>query len=188
MENKDQTKDQTKDQAKEKFDVVLYPDPVLREIATPVETVDETVRTIMEKMLNTMYGDGIGLAANQVGLTQRIIVMDCAQGEDGAPGQPYKMANPEITWIAEDEHTMDEGCLSFPGVQAPVTRPQHLKVTYLDENNTEQELEAEGLLAVCIQHEIDHLDGKMFFDYSSKLKRDMLMKKYKKLRKAHKKS
>jgi len=156
--------------------IVLVPDPVLRQKAAPVARVDDTIRELMDDMLETMYdAPGIGLAAPQIGLSSRVIVMDCS--EDDEEPQPLKMANPEIIWSSEDTETMEEGCLSIPGHRGDVTRKRAVSVRYLDENGTEQELTTEGLLAVCIQHEIDHLDGVLFVDYLSRIKRDMILRK-----------
>jgi peptide deformylase len=156
--------------------IVLVPDPVLRQKAAPVARVDDTIRELMDDMLETMYdAPGIGLAAPQIGLSSRVIVMDCS--EDDEEPQPLKMANPEIIWSSEDTETMEEGCLSIPGHRGEVTRKRAVSVRYLDENGTEQELTTEGLLAVCIQHEIDHLDGVLFVDYLSRIKRDMILRK-----------
>ena len=156
--------------------IVLIPDPVLRQVATPVETVDDAVRQLMDDMLETMYdAPGIGLAAPQVGISKRVIVMDCSDDDD-APA-PIKMANPEIITMSEETSTMEEGCLSIPDHRGEVTRPSAITVRYLDENNSAQEWSCDGLLAVCIQHEIDHLNGVMFIDYLSRLKRGMIIRK-----------
>lgn len=156
--------------------IVLLPDPVLRQRAEPVVSVDAGIRRLMDDMLETMYdAPGIGLAAPQVGVSQRVIVMDCS--DDDAEPEPLKMANPEITWTSDETASMEEGCLSIPGHRGDVSRPIALELRYLDENGTEQQRRAEGLLAVCIQHEIDHLDGVLFIDYLSRLKRDMITRK-----------
>lgn len=138
--------------------IVLVPDPVLRHKAEPVAAVDDAIRQLMDDMLETMHdAAGIGLAAPQIGLSCRVIVMDCSEDEEEP--QPLKMANPEIIWTSEDTETMEEGCLPFPGIAGEVTRKRAVSVRYLDENGALKELTTEGLLAVCIQHEIDHLDG-----------------------------
>ena len=156
--------------------IVLLPDPVLREVAVDVDTVDSTVQQLMDDMLETMYdAPGIGLAAPQVGISKRVIVMDCSDDDDKP--EPIKMANPEIISLSEEKSTMEEGCLSIPDHRGEVTRPNAITVRYLDENNTAQELSCDGLLAVCIQHEIDHLNGVMFIDYLSRIKRDMIIRK-----------
>lgn len=157
------------------------PDPVLREIAQPVAKVDSDIATLMRDMLETMYAcKGVGLAAPQVGVLKRVIVVDVADPQD--PAKALLMANPEILSSSEDEFCYNEGCLSVPGQYAEVTRPKRVRVAYLDINNTRQELEAEDLLSTCLQHEIDHLNGGLFVDHLSKLKRDMLLKKVEKAR------
>ncbi len=156
--------------------IVLIPDPVLRQKAAPVDGVDDAIRQLMDDMLETMYdAPGIGLAAPQVGISKRVIVMDCSDDDDKP--EPIKMANPEIISLSEEKSTMEEGCLSIPDQRGDVTRPSAITVRYLDENNTQQELSCDGLLAVCIQHEVDHLNGVMFIDYLSRLKRDMIIRK-----------
>ena len=157
-------------------DIVLLPDPVLRQVASPVAEVDMDVCTLMDDMLETMYdAPGIGLAATQIGITKRVIVMDCSDDDDNP--NPIKMANPEILEFGDEKSSMEEGCLSIPGHNGEVTRPTTIKVRYLDENNATCEMECEGLLAVCIQHEVDHLNGVLFIDYLSRIKRDMIMRK-----------
>ena len=156
--------------------IVLIPDPVLRQKAAPVDGVDDAIRQLMDDMLETMYdAPGIGLAAPQVRVSKRVIVMDCSDDDDKP--EPIKMANPEIISLSEEKSTMEEGCLSIPDQRGDVTRPSAITVRYLDENNTQQELSCDGLLAVCIQHEVDHLNGVMFIDYLSRLKRDMIIRK-----------
>lgn len=156
--------------------IVLIPDPVLRQKAAPVDGVDDAIRQLMDDMLETMYdAPGIGLAAPQVGISKRVIVMDCSDDDDKP--EPIKMANPEIISLSEEKSTMEEGCLSIPDQRGDVTRPSAITVRYLDENNTQQELSCDGLLAVCIQHEVDHFNGVMFIDYLSRLKRDMIIRK-----------
>ena len=156
--------------------IVLIPDPVLRQVAAPVAAVDDSIRQLMDDMLETMYdAPGIGLAAPQIGISKRVIVMDCSDDDDKP--KPIKMANPEIISLSDEKSTMEEGCLSIPDQRGEVTRPSAVTLRYLDENNTSQELSCDGLLAVCIQHEIDHLNGVMFIDYLSRLKRDMIIRK-----------
>ena len=159
--------------------IIIAPDPRLAKSAKPVAKVDDSVRRLMDDMLETMYqAPGIGLAAPQVGQLKRVIVVDCAKaGEDP---QPYKMANPEILWQSEDLLTNNEGCLSLPEHYADVTRPAEVKVRYLDEQNEIRELHAKGLLATCIQHEIDHLQGTLFVDHISALKRNIILRKLQK--------
>ncbi len=158
------------------------PDPVLREKASPVKAVDKPVVKLMEDMLETMYADnGIGLAANQVGILERVITVDISEERNGT--KALLMANPEITWKSEEPFVYREGCLSVPEQYAEVTRPRAIRVSYLDKNNKKQELEAECLLSICIQHEIDHLNGVLFIDYLSPLKRRMLTRKVEKAQK-----
>lgn len=158
----------------------IIPDPVLRQKAQPVTAVDKRVAAFMDDMLESMYkGHGIGLAANQVGILQRVITVDVSEERNG--GKALLMANPEIIWRdPEATFTYNEGCLSIPQHYADVTRPKRIRLTYLDQHGKKQELEAEDLLSQCIQHEIDHLNGVLFIDHISKLKRDMIVKKVEK--------
>jgi len=175
------------------YSIITVPDPVLKEVAQPVDKVDDAVRKQMDGMLQTMYdAPGIGLAANQVGLLNRVLVMDLSHrgergyGEDEEASQtpePIFMANPEIIYESEEMSVMEEGCLSIPRQQADVERPALVRVKYLDYNGKEAELEASGLLSHCVQHEIDHLNGVLFIDYLSSLKRNMILKKVQKLKK-----
>lgn len=156
----------------------IAPDPVLKQVAKPVETVDDDIRQLLDDMLETMYNaHGIGLAANQVGILKRVIVVDVEQENHHEPGKPLKLVNPEVVEKSQSLFTYQEGCLSFPQQFGDVDRPEYITVRYLDENGAPQELEAEGLLATCIQHEIDHINGIVFVDHISKLKRDMILKK-----------
>jgi peptide deformylase len=153
--------------------ILEYPDPRLRIRATPVTKVDEKVRTLVADMLETMYAaDGIGLAATQVNIHQRLLVVDPSQERNS----PYCLINPEIL-SRDGRATREEGCLSVPGVYETVERAEQIRVKALDEHGKPFELDAEGLLAVCIQHEMDHLDGKLFVDYLSELKRERLKKR-----------
>ncbi len=168
------------------YDIITVPDPVLKQVAQPVACVDNAIRTQMDRMLQTMYdAPGIGLAANQVGLLNRILVMDLSvRDEDRAEEpRPVFMANPEIVWKSEEISVMQEGCLSIPKQYADVERPAQVKVTYLDYKGQPAELTAEGLLSHCVQHEIDHLNGVLFIDYLSALKRTMILRKVEKLKK-----
>jgi len=161
--------------------IITAPDPRLKVKCTPVDAVDSEVRQLMDDMLETMYlAPGIGLAAPQVGVTKRILVVDCSP-KDG-PAEPIRMANPEIVWQSETLCLYEEGCLSLPEQYAEVERPDKVRVRYRDENDMEQELEAEGLLATCVQHEIDHLDGVIFVDHISSLKRRMILRRLQKLK------
>ncbi|GGF08736.1 peptide deformylase [Aliidongia dinghuensis] len=165
-----------------KLPIVLAPDPVLKAKAKPIEQVDDSIRRLMDDMLETMYAaPGIGLAANQVGVLQRVLVLDVAR--EGEPPRPMGMANPEVFWQSDELSTYNEGCLSLPEQYADITRPAEVKVRYLDRDGKRQELEADGLLATCVQHEIDHLNGVLFVDYLSALKRNMIMRKLAKLKK-----
>lgn len=167
-----------------KYEIIIVPDPVLREKAQPVARVDDKIRAQMDAMLKTMYdAPGIGLAANQVGLLNRVLVMDLAARKEDAEPDPIFMANPEIVWKSGEISVMEEGCLSIPQQFAEVERPASVRVKYLDYDNKEQELEASELLAHCVQHEIDHLNGVLFVDYLSSLKRDMIIRKVEKLKK-----
>lgn len=164
------------------YQVIALPDPVLRATAHPVQTVDDTVRAQMKKMLDTMYAyEGVGLAANQVAILNRIIVIDTARRESDVK-KPIAMANPEIIWRSEERWDYKEGCLSIPQMYADVERPKFIKVRYVDENNQVQEMDAGGLAATCIQHEVDHLDGVLFIDHLSRLRRETILKKYEKMR------
>ncbi|MDY0881676.1 peptide deformylase [Dongia soli] len=163
--------------------ILTAPDSRLKKTAKPVAAVDDAVRKLMDDMLETMYkAPGIGLAAPQVGALQRVIVLDVAREDE--PPQPLRMANPELTWVSDDDAVYNEGCLSVPDHYADVVRPAAIKVRYLDEKNEAQELEADGLLATCIQHEIDHLDGILFIDHLTALKRNIILRKLLKAKKA----
>ena len=167
-----------------KLDIIIVPDPVLKTVAQPVARVDDAIRKQFDDMLETMYdAPGIGLAANQVNQLNRVLVMDVEGREDGSARQPIFMANPEIIWESEEISVMEEGCLSIPGQLAEVQRPAGVRVKYLDYNHAEQELLAEGLLSHCVQHEIDHLNGVLFVDYLSALKRNMMLRKVSKMMK-----
>ena len=156
--------------------IITAPDPRLKLKARPVRAVDDKVRRLMDDMLDTMYGAiGIGLAAPQVGQSSRVIVLDVAR--EGEKPQPLQLANPEILWRSPELTTGNEGCLSLPEHYAEVTRPAKIRLRYLDYQNEIREIEASGLLAMCLQHEIDHLDGVLFVDHISALKRGMILRK-----------
>jgi len=162
--------------------IVIAPDPRLKVKTTPVDVVDDEVRKLMDDMIDSMHeAKGIGLAAPQIGDTRRVIVADVAH-EDEDP-KPLRMVNPEIIDVSDDDNTYEEGCLSLPEYYADVVRPQWAKIKYLDENNEPAEILAEGLLATCLQHEIDHLDGVLFVDHISSLKRNMILRKLTKQKK-----
>jgi peptide deformylase len=163
--------------------IVIAPHPVLKTKAKPVAAVDDSVRALIDDMLETMYAaPGIGLAANQVGVLQRVLVLDVAR-EDEKPA-PMGFVNPEVIWQSDEVHTYNEGCLSLPEHYADVTRPAEAKVRYLDREGKRQEVHATGLLATCLQHEIDHLNGVLFVDHLSALKRNMILRKLIKQQKA----
>jgi peptide deformylase len=160
-------------------EILTVPDPRLKQVSKPVETVDDALRALMDDMLETMYAaPGIGLAAIQVGEPVRVIVMDLAR-EDEEPAPRY-FANPEILWSSDDTAPYEEGCLSIPEVYDEVQRPARVKLRYLDYHGHQIEEEAEGLFAVCIQHEMDHLEGVLFIDHLSRLKRERAVAKVKK--------
>ena len=165
--------------------LVIAPDPFLNQPSETVTEIDDEVRMLLDDMLETMYdSNGIGLAAVQVGFHYRIVVVDVEWREgDKSSRKPMKMINPEIVEESEQDSTYQEGCLSFPGQYSDVVRPESVKVRYLDETGKEQNLKAEGLLATCIQHEIDHTKGINFVDHISRLKRDRILKKLEKQKK-----
>jgi len=163
--------------------IITAPDPRLKRIAEPVKKVDAEVRRLMDDMLETMYkAPGIGLAAPQVGALKRVIVIDIAR-EDEKP-EPLRMANPELIWVSEEDAVYNEGCLSLPEHYADVTRPAAIKVRYIDHENEIRVLEADGLLATCIQHEMDHLEGILFVDHLTALKRNIILRKLLKAKKS----
>ncbi len=166
-----------------KLPIIVAPDPRLKQVSKPVAKVDAEIRRLMDDMLETMYAaPGIGLAAPQVGVLKRVIVLDLADKEETP--SPLRMANPELLWLSDDDATYNEGCLSVPEHYADVVRPRACKVRYIDHENEIRELEAEGLLATCIQHEMDHLDGVLFVDHISALKRNIILRKLVKAKKA----
>jgi len=161
--------------------ILVAPDPRLKVTAKNVDQVDAEIRQLMDDMLETMHdANGIGLAAPQVGVAKRVLVMDIAR-EDEEPN-PIRMANPEIVWASDEEQTHEEGCLSLPEQFADVVRPKMVRVRYLDYQNEIRELEADEMLAICVQHEMDHLDGTLFVDRVSALKRNMILRKLQKAR------
>lgn len=166
-------------------EILIVPDPRLKKECEPVTEVNDEIRQLLSDMLETMYAaPGIGLAAPQIGVMKRVVVMDVSDDKDKP--EPLKLINPEIIWESEDTSIYQEGCLSIPDQYADVERPIEVGVRYLDENGKEQEIEADGLLSTCIQHEVDHLDGILFTDYLSALKRNMILKKVQKLQKTKK--
>ncbi|MBB3262577.1 peptide deformylase [Azospirillum sp. OGB3] len=165
------------------LDILVAPHPVLKQKAKPVDKVDARIAKLMDDMVETMYAaKGIGLAAPQIGILERVIVVD-VHDKDEKPN-PIRLANPEIVWKSDETSVCEEGCLSVPDQYAEVTRPSSVRVRYLDETNETREIEAEGMLATCIQHEIDHLNGVLFVDYLSMLKRNMILRKVQKMQRA----
>ena len=165
--------------------IITAPDPRLKKVCQPVERVDAATAKLMQDMLETMYAaPGIGLAAPQVGVLKRILVVDIAR--DDEPKQPLMMANPELLWVSDHDNKYEEGCLSLPEHYAEVVRPAAIRVRYIDHENEIRELEAEGLLATCIQHEMDHLDGILFVDHISALKRNMILRRLLKAKRGEK--
>ena len=162
--------------------ILIEPDPFLRQISQEVEKVDDEVRKLMDDMLDTMYAaPGIGLAAIQVGVPKRVIVIDLSKKERK---EPIYFVNPKIIIKSKNNSTYEEGCLSVPGQFAEIDRPNQCHISYLDYHGDKKELKAEGLLATCIQHEMDHLEGILFIDYLSKLKKNFIVKKLSKQKKA----
>ena len=162
--------------------ILTEPDPFLRQISQDVEKVDDGIRELMDDMLETMYAaPGIGLAAIQIGVPKRVIVIDLSKGDKK---EPLYFVNPKIIVKSKNNITYEEGCLSVPGQFAEVDRPDQCNISYLDYKGQKKELKAEGLLATCIQHEIDHLEGVLFIDYLSKLKKNFIVKKLSKQKKA----
>ena len=165
-----------------KREIIILPDPMLRTVSKPVKTVDARTRKLMDDMLETMYdAPGIGLAAVQIGVPQRLVVIDLSK--EGEEKKPLFLVNPEITWSSVEESDYEEGCLSIPEFFGMVTRPKEIKLRYLDRQGEPQEAHCDGVLATCVQHEIDHLNGVLFIDYLTKLKRDRVVKKFVKAQK-----
>jgi len=162
--------------------LIILPDPVLRQVSKPIETIDASVKKLAADMLETMYeAPGIGLAAIQIGVPTRMVVIDVAKQDE--PKEPRIFINPEVMHSSDERSVYEEGCLSIPEYYAEVERPATVRVSYIDGEGKKQEVEADGLLATCLQHEIDHLNGVLFIDYISKLKRDMVVRKFKKMAK-----
>jgi peptide deformylase len=157
--------------------LIILPDPVLRQVSSPIAQVDDAVRKLSDDMLETMYdAPGIGLAAIQVGIPMQMLVIDLHK--EGEEKQPQIFINPEVLRSSDERSAYEEGCLSIPDYYAEVERPAKVTVKYIDISGKEQIVEAEGLLATCLQHEIDHLNGVLFIDYISRLKREMVIKKF----------
>ena len=164
--------------------ILIAPHPTLKAKAKPVKDVTDELRALLDDMLETMYdAPGIGLAANQIGSLHRVLVMDCGSRDDEETPRPIKIINPEITGVSEELSSYEEGCLSIPEQFAEVDRPAVVRVKYLDENGQKHERLFEGLEATCVQHEIDHLEGKLFIDYLKPLKRQLITRKMVKLKK-----
>ena len=162
--------------------ILTVPNPVLRKKSSIVEKVDKEIKKLMDDMLETMYkAPGIGLAAIQIGVPKRVVVIDISKEENKK--DPLYFVNPELTWKSKEKATYEEGCLSIPDQFAKIDRPEKCIVKFLDYNGSLKEIKAEGLLATCIQHEIDHLNGTLFIDYLSKLKKDIIIKKLSKNKK-----
>jgi len=166
------------------LEILTLPDPFLKTRARPVAEVTDEIRALIDDMMETMYASkGIGLAAIQVGRRERVITVDVApyfDEEDGPPPPPLEMVNPEIVWASGETAIFEEGCLSVPENFGDVERPARIKARYLDRDGKRQEIEADGILATCIQHEIDHLDGIVFVDHLSPIKRNMILRKMRK--------
>jgi len=159
--------------------IICLPDPRLRLVSKPVEAVDDSIRALMDNMLETMYAaPGIGLAAIQIAEPLRVVVIDVAKKDD--PPAPMCFVNPEILWASEDKADYEEGCLSIPEYYETIQRPTRVKVAYQDRMGVPKVIEADGLLATCLQHEIDHINGVLFVDHLSRLKRERVMKKFQK--------
>lgn len=165
-----------------KREILIEPDPILRKKSDPLEKVDDELRKLLDDMIETMYeAPGIGLAAVQIGILKRLIVIDTSKKDEKK--NPIFLINPEITYKSTNTSLYEEGCLSLPGHFAEIERPAECHLNYIDYFGKEKKLEAKGLLATCIQHEVDHLNGILFIDYLSKLKKDMIIKKLKKQKK-----
>lgn len=163
--------------------ILIHPDPRLKKVCDPVPDISDQIRELSRDMLETMYhAPGIGLAAPQVGVNVRMLVMDCAQRDEAEASRPMCLINPEITWSSDELSEYEEGCLSIPEIFANVTRPKAVTVKYLDPDGEVQEETFENTWAVCVQHEIDHLNGKLFIDYLGPMRRRMITSKMQKLK------
>jgi peptide deformylase len=161
-------------------EIIKLPDPLLRQRSAPIETVDDDVRRLIDDMLETMYAaPGVGLAAVQVAVPRRLLVVDTADKDE--PPQPLALINPEIVKLGDDLRVHEEGCLSIPEVRVDIERPSIVTVKFIDRDGKPQQIDAEGLLATAIQHEMDHLNGRLIIDYLSRLKRDVIVRRFKKL-------
>ena len=163
-------------------DIIIHPDPRLKKVCAPVADITPDLQRLADDMLQTMYAaPGIGLAAPQVGELKRLIVMDCVKKE-GDPPRPMVLFNPQVTWVSEETNVYEEGCLSIPEQYADVERPAEVRVSWIDQTGAAQEEQFDGLWATCVQHEIDHLNGKLFIDYLRPLKRQWITRKMVKLK------
>ncbi len=167
--------------------IITAPDPKLKQRCQLVSVVDDALRQLIDNMLETMYeAPGIGLAAPQVGVLSRIIVVDVARPNEGEAPAPHCLINPELLWVSDDASAHEEGCLSLPDHYAEVVRPELIRVAFLDRKGERRELEAQGLLATCIQHEMDHLEGVLFVDHISAIRRNMILRKLTKAKRGDK--
>lgn len=165
-----------------KRDILIHPDPRLKKVCAPVSDLSDELRKLADDMLESMYdAPGIGLAAPQVGVLSRLIVLDCVK-EEGETPRPLVMFNPEVVESSDETNTYEEGCLSIPDQYGDVTRPKEVEVNWLDQNGNLRSETFDGLWATCVQHEIDHLNGKLFIDYLSPMKRQMITRKMQKLK------
>lgn len=162
--------------------ILIHPDPRLKKTCAPVTTFDKALAQLADDMLETMYdAPGVGLAAPQIGVMHRLLVMDCVK-EEGAAPEPMILVNPEVTWTSDERNVYEEGCLSIPGQYADVERPKAVRVAWQDVEGTSHEEEFDDLWSTCVQHEIDHLNGKLFIDYLKPMKRQMITRKMQKLK------
>ena len=162
--------------------ILIHPDPRLKKVADPITTIDDDLRRLADDMLETMYdAPGIGLAAPQVAVMQRLLVMDCVKDADATP-EPMVLINPKVEWVSDTLSVYEEGCLSIPEQYAEVERPAEVEVSWLGLDGKSHQARFDGLWATCVQHEIDHLDGKLFIDYLKPLKRQMITRKMQKLK------
>ncbi len=165
-----------------KLPIILLPDPLLRQVSAPIERVDDEVRRLIDDMLETMYdAPGVGLAAIQVGVPRRLLVLDVSDKDDEK--SPIAMINPELVALGGEMRIHEEGCLSIPDVRIEIERPGAVTVRYIDRDGKQQEIDADGLLATAVQHEMDHLDGKLIIDFLTRLKRDMVIRRFRKMAK-----
>ncbi|MEM9062961.1 MAG: peptide deformylase [Pseudomonadota bacterium] len=163
--------------------IIIHPDPRLKKVCDVVPDVTDQIRALADDMLETMYNaPGIGLAAPQIGVNARLLVMDCAKRDGGETPDPMVLINPEVIASSEEVEEYEEGCLSIPDIFANVTRPSDVRVRFLDVDGSEQERDFAGIWSTCVQHEIDHLNGKLFIDYLSPMRRSMITSKMKKLK------